>query len=100
MANGKIELRDVINAWNSQADGNNQWDMLGCDEMVEFALAYSAETVDRLSEYIRAHCYCPCCEQDMDCLEGCTFATDSPGEAVRMNEARSVLYPKTLRRKL
>jgi len=95
----KIELRDVINAWNSQADDNNQWGMLGCDEMVEFALSLSAETVYRLSAYVIEHCYCPCCEQYIYCLDGCTYATDSPDDAVRMNEARSVLYPIILRRK-
>jgi len=94
MTDGAIELRDVIDAWNSQADDNNKWDILGCDEMVEFALSYSAETVNRLSEYIRAHCYCPCCEQYIHCLDGCTYATDSPGESEQMKEARSVLYPK------
>jgi len=63
------------------------------------SLRCDAATLDRLLAYVKAHCYCPCCEQDMDCLEGCTFATDSPGEAERMNEARSVLYPIILRRK-
>lgn len=33
-----MDINNVIDAWNEQADGFNQWDDLGADEQVEFAL--------------------------------------------------------------
>lgn len=33
-----MNIKDVINAWNSQADGFNQWDSLDTEEQINFAL--------------------------------------------------------------
>jgi len=88
----QIKLPDVIDAWNSQADELNQWDMLSSDEMVEFALKLSAETTERLSAWIRGYCFCPCCGQIEKCLESCTFAMDAPDDAERMRNVREVLF--------
>jgi len=35
-----MQLQDIIEAWNSKADEYNQWQDLGAEEMVEFALRH------------------------------------------------------------
>ena len=37
-----IDFNTIVDAWNAQADEDNQWDALGVDEKVEFAAEYSA----------------------------------------------------------
>ncbi len=36
-----MELQNVIDAWNNQADEYNQWDSLGGDEKAEFAIIFT-----------------------------------------------------------
>ncbi len=35
-----MQINDIIEAWNKQADELNRWDNLGADEMVEFTLRH------------------------------------------------------------
>lgn len=33
-------INQIQDAWNSQADEFNQWDALGCDEKLDFAIGF------------------------------------------------------------
>jgi hypothetical protein len=41
---------NIKELWNSQADHQNQWDSLGEDEKLEFAMAYEREECAKLCE--------------------------------------------------
>jgi len=34
---------------------------------------------------------CPCCEEQIKCASGCTFAKDAPNDAAKMAAVRAVL---------
>jgi hypothetical protein len=40
--------QDIIESWNAQADEHNQWDYLGDDEKIEFAISLSYPIFDIL----------------------------------------------------
>lgn len=50
------------------------------------------EQNSRMREWLIGDCNCPCCEQDQHCLDGCTFANDSPAGAERMAGARKAVF--------
>lgn len=36
---------------------------------------------------------CPCCDEEWECHEECTFALDAPSDAAEMAERRELLIP-------
>jgi hypothetical protein len=42
----KIAYKEITKAWNEQAEKDNQWDSIGDDEKIEFALSQTAATPD------------------------------------------------------
>lgn len=47
--------------------------------------------IERLREYIAYDANCPCCNQNEECEEGCTFKDDCPDGAEKMEMARKIL---------
>lgn len=47
--------------------------------------------VARLRDGIRHECICPCCEEEVRCIDGCTFAEECPAEHERMMYYRELL---------
>lgn len=48
--------------------------------------------VARMESWMEGYAYCPCCQQARQCADGCTFATDCPDDAERMDQIRDLLY--------
>ena len=44
-----------------------------------------------LIDFVMFFARCPCCEQTVECLKGCTFHTDCPTDAELMDEAREAI---------
>jgi hypothetical protein len=47
--------------------------------------------VERLRDFVSYYARCPCCQQELACVDDCTFATDDPNAAEEMDQARAAL---------
>ena len=54
-----MRLENIKKAWNEQADEYNQWDALGADERVEFALAHITRVTREALEELEVAVYRP-----------------------------------------
>lgn len=54
----------------------------------------AADQIEATAAWLIGGCECPCCLGVEQCRPGCTFATDAPGDAERMDNVRSVLFGK------
>ena len=65
---------NIKELWNSQADHQNQWDSLGEDEKLEFAMAHEREECAKLFESI---------QQDNTSLGGIHFLLHDTAKVIR-----------------
>lgn len=52
----------------------------------------AADRIEQLEEWLLNDCFCPCCEEEKECLLDCTFVEDDPNDAERMAAARTVMF--------
>ena len=54
---------------------------------------------NRLVDFVKPMCFCPCCEREKKCLKDCTFAVDYPRGYEALLRAREAFYgPPKLKR--
>ena len=46
---------------------------------------------DKLRDFALPYAICPCCQQEANCVDDCTFASDDPNAAEAMDAARAAL---------
>ena len=46
---------------------------------------------DKLRDFALYYARCPCCQQEANCVDDCTFASDDPNAAEAMEAARAAL---------
>lgn len=59
------------------------------------AVAELAELRGRLAsmlDFLEWQCRCPCCDEQLQCVADCTFATDCPKEHLQMLAVRGAVY--------
>lgn len=56
-------------------------------------LCNAANEIERLRGYFEYDANCPCCQQSMECEDGCTFSEDAPADYEKMIYAREILMP-------
>ena len=64
------------------------------EPVMQSHLIHSADRIQQLMaavEFVRKFVTCPCCCQAEVCNWDCTYKTDCPDSAERMNEARAAL---------
>lgn len=58
---------------------------------IKDSLESQQQKIERLEAFISYYTTCPCCEQDKECLEDCTFKDDSPNDYDIMQDARGAM---------
>lgn len=82
-------LQNEINALKLLVDRMQQA-LTAANLELEAALIEKAE-IERLRDFVSYYCRCPCCEQEIKCVENCTFSVDCPEGAEQMEVFRAAL---------
>lgn len=61
------------------------------DNMADAEVGPLLDEIARLRRYVEGDAQCPCCMGTIECDSECTFASDCPIEAERMDNARTFL---------
>lgn len=49
------------------------------------------QKIEKLEAFVSYYANCPCCDQNEECLEGCTFKEDLPDDYALMQDAREAM---------
>lgn len=58
---------------------------------IKMCLQKQEQKIEKLVAFVSYYANCPCCNQDEECIEDCTFEDDDPNAYDVMQQAREVL---------